>query len=32
MNKQEEYLLFLSESTTDPGVYFVQGVYMGKFL
>lgn len=30
MNKQEEYLLFLSESTTDSDIYFVQGVYYGK--
>lgn len=30
MNENEEYLLFLDESLTDPNVYFVEGVYYGK--
>lgn len=30
MNENEEYLLFLDKSLTDPNVYFVKGVYYGK--
>ncbi|WP_052675743.1 hypothetical protein [Paenibacillus sp. IHBB 10380] len=30
MNENEEYLLFLDKSLTDPNIYFVKGVYYGK--
>lgn len=30
MNENEEYLLFLRESLTDPGVYIIRGVVYGK--
>lgn len=30
MNEDEEYLLFLDKSLTDPNVYFIKGVYYGK--
>lgn len=30
MNETEEYLLFLRESLTDPGVYIIRGVVYGK--
>jgi hypothetical protein len=30
MNDNEEYLLFLRESLTDPRVYIIKGVFYGK--
>lgn len=30
MNENEEYLLFLTKSLTDPDIYFIKGVYYGK--
>lgn len=30
MNEKEEYLLFLRESLSDPGVYIIRGVVYGK--
>lgn len=30
MNENEEYLLFLRESLSDPGVYIIRGVVYGK--
>ncbi|MFS0724384.1 hypothetical protein [Paenibacillus sp. 1P07SE] len=30
MNEQEDYLLFLRESLTDPGVYIIRGIVYGK--